>query len=128
MTASSGPGPTNPRSNTPPYQRGDVVLVPFPFSERLAEKQRPAVVLSADFYWAATGDLIIAQVTSRVSAPSRPGDHRLRGWRDAGLPLPSLVRARVATIHQSRVRKRLGALPSADLRAVEQGLRDVLGL
>ena len=112
------------------------MLVPFPLSERLAEKpfdkaqdrQRPAVVLSADSYWAATGDLIIAQVTSRVSAPPRPGDHLLQGWRDAGLPLPSLVRSRVATIHQSRVRRRLGALPSADLHAVEQGLRDVLGL
>ncbi len=128
MTASSGPRSTPPRSNTPPYQRGDVVLVPFPFSEQLAEKQRPGVVLSADSYWAATGDLIIAQVTSRVSAPPRPGDHLLLGWRDAGLPLPSLVRSRVATIHQSRVRRRLGALPSADLHAVEQGLRDVLGL
>lgn len=126
MTAFSGPArPAAPRV---PYQRGDVILVPFPFTERLAEKQRPAVVLSTEAYYASGNDLIIAQVTSRTNAPPRPGDHLLQGWREAGLPLPSLVRARVTTIHTSRVRRRLGTLALADLRAVEGGLRTVLGL
>ena len=115
-----GPGPR--------YARGDVVLVPFPFTERLAEKQRPAVVVSTAPYQASSGDLIIAQLTSRTDAPPRPGDHPLRAWREAGLPLPSLARARVTTLHCTRVRRRLGALAPADMRAVEGGLRTVLGL
>ena len=128
MTTSRLPGAGGPPRGVAQFSRGDVVLVPFPFADRLAEKQRPAIVLSIDAYEAASGDLIIAQLTSRVDAPPRPGDPRLTAWREAGLPLPSLARARVATVHASRIRRRLGALLAADLRAVETGLREVLGV
>ncbi len=103
-------------------------MVPFPFAERFAEKQRPAVVVSANGYQRAIGDLIIAQLTSRVNAPPHLGDHPLTDWRGAGLPLPTLARARVTTIHGSRVRKRLGSLSPEDLRGVERGLRTALAL
>lgn len=126
MTASRGSRPSYRAG--PSFSRGDVVLVPFPFAERLAEKQRPAVVVSTESYHQATDDLIIAQLTSRTNAPPRPGDHALQGWREAGLPLPSLVRARLATLHRSRIRRRLGALAATDMEGVEQGLRAVLGL
>ena len=126
MTASSGPA--RPSAQRAPYRRGDVVLVPFPFTERLAEKQRPAVVVSTEAYYAAGNDLIIAQITSRTNPPPRPGDHLLGGWREAGLPLPSLVRARVTTIHTSRVRRLLGTLTSHDLASVDMGLRSALGV
>lgn len=125
MTGSRQPSYRGTRSA---YVRGDVVLVPFPFAERLAEKQRPAVVVSAEEYTKGFGDLIIAQLTSRVNAPPRMGDHRLGDWRGAGLPLPTTVRARVTTIHASRVRKRLGTLSTADLRGVDRGLRTAMAL
>ena len=46
------------------YERGAVVLVPFPFSERLVAKKRPAVVVSSDAYHKVSSDVIIAQITS----------------------------------------------------------------
>ncbi|MBI2887366.1 MAG: type II toxin-antitoxin system PemK/MazF family toxin [Chloroflexi bacterium] len=128
MTASRSPGVPRWEGAGPRYRRGDVVLVPFPFADRLAEKQRPAVVVSTPAYQAAGGDLIIVQLTSRTDAPPRPGDHRLASWQEAGLPLPTLARARLATLHRGRIRRRLGTLASADLAAVERGLRVVLGL
>ena len=112
----------------PRYNRGDVVLVPFPFADMLAEKQRPGVVVSTPDYHAAAGDLIIAQLTSNLRSPARPGDHALQAWREAGLPLPTLARARLATLHTSRIRKRLGTLAPNDLIALENGLRIVLDL
>jgi mRNA interferase MazF len=112
----------------PSFDRGDVILVPFPFADRLAEKQRPAIVVSSNGYQGSGGDLIIAQLTSRTNAPPRLGDHILRQWQAAGLPLPSLARARVTTIHRSRVRKRLGRLLDDDLRAVDRGLRAAMQL
>ncbi len=36
--------------NTTAYSFGDVVLVPFPFTDQTASKKRPAVVVSADAY------------------------------------------------------------------------------
>jgi mRNA-degrading endonuclease toxin of MazEF toxin-antitoxin module len=32
------------------YKAGDVILIPFPYRDRLAESTRPAVVVSGDAY------------------------------------------------------------------------------
>jgi mRNA interferase MazF len=32
------------------YERGDIVLVPFPFSDQTTTKKRPAVVISSSRY------------------------------------------------------------------------------
>ncbi len=33
------------------FQRGDVVLIPFPYTDLSASKTRPAVVVSSDTRW-----------------------------------------------------------------------------
>ena len=33
------------------YRAGDVIVVPFPYSDRLAQKRRPALVVSGDTLW-----------------------------------------------------------------------------
>lgn len=111
-----------------PFRRGDVVLVPFPFAERLGAKKRPAVVVSSNTYNAACPDVVVAQITSRTTPAPRPGDHRVRDWRSAGLVVPSLVRARVATLQSSIVVRRLGAMPPQDMAAVDKGLAAALAL
>ena len=45
---------------------GDVVLVPFPFTDQSTTKKRPAVVVSSDRYHRERQDLIILAVTSQV--------------------------------------------------------------
>jgi mRNA interferase MazF len=47
----------------------DVVVVPFPFTDRAASKRRPALVLSdADAFKAATGQVVLAMITSAKHA------------------------------------------------------------
>ena len=53
---------------------------------------------------------------------------RADGVKQGGPAAAQLARARVATVHASRIRRRLGALMAADLRAIEVGLREVLGV
>ncbi|MEX0801616.1 MAG: type II toxin-antitoxin system PemK/MazF family toxin [Dehalococcoidia bacterium] len=110
------------------YRRGAVVLVPFPFTDLSAVKRRPALIVSNDTYNDATGDVIIAQITSKVHSPARPGDHRLEDWRGAGLPLPSLVRARMTTLHGSLLIRSLGTMPDGEMRAIDERLAETLGL
>jgi mRNA-degrading endonuclease toxin of MazEF toxin-antitoxin module len=63
------------------YKAGDVILIPFPYRDRLAESTRPAVVVSGDAY-NQQGDLVIAAAigsighdrhgAQRPAAPERP--------------------------------------------------------
>lgn len=110
------------------FKRGEVVLVPFPFADRSAVKRRPALVLSTDEYNSRTGDLIIAQITSRVNSPSRPGDYRLRHWQQAGLNVPSLVRARMATLHSATIVRTVGQLSTQEMTSAGRSIASALGL
>ena len=51
---------------TTSYKRGDVVLVPFPFSDQTSVKQRPSLVISVDEFQGQAPDLLIMGVTSQV--------------------------------------------------------------
>jgi mRNA interferase MazF len=109
------------------YEPGDIVLVPYPFGERTGGKKRPALVVSSGEHNQETGELLIAQITSRVTAASRIGDYHIQGWREANLPKPALVRARLATIETSQVLRKLGSLPQREFRAAQADLQSVFG-
>lgn len=108
------------------YSQGDVILVAYPFGERAGGRKRPVLVISPDTYNRATGELVIAQVTSRVSASSRLGDFVITSWKEANLPRPALVRARLATLKASLVLRRLGRLADADFRGAQQALAEAM--
>ena len=48
---------------------GDVVLVPFPFTDQSGIKKRPAVVVSSNNYNISRRDLLIMAITSQVRQP-----------------------------------------------------------
>jgi mRNA-degrading endonuclease toxin of MazEF toxin-antitoxin module len=52
--------------------RGDVVLVPFPFQDRLGEKIRPAVVVQRDADNARLANTILAMITGTSRTPASP--------------------------------------------------------
>lgn len=110
------------------FQRGDVVLVPFPFSDLSATKVRPAVVVSSSLYHATEPDLILAAITSKVAAATGPLDYVLDDWQAAGLRYPSAFKPVVFTLEPARVLHRVGALTPPDLAEVDQRLRLALEL
>src|SRR6266542_6874597 len=110
------------------FQRGDVLLVPFPFSDLSTTKTRPAVVVSSAKYQVHEPDLILAAVTSRVAAATGPMDYVLSDWRAAGLRFPSALKPVLFTLDPARVLFRVGALTRADLSQVDRRLRLALGL
>jgi mRNA-degrading endonuclease toxin of MazEF toxin-antitoxin module len=52
--------------STTSFSQGDVVLVPFPFTDLSAVKQRPALVLSPDRLNKARVDIVVAAITSQI--------------------------------------------------------------
>jgi mRNA interferase MazF len=108
------------------YAKGDVVLVPFPFTDLSATRVRPAVVVSSEEYGEDTSDLIVAMVTSQPQTGAT--DCRLQDWQEAGLIYPSWVRSKLATLEQSLIQFSPGRLSHRDVGAVEQRLELALGL
>jgi mRNA interferase MazF len=105
---------------------GDVVLVPFPFTDQSAAKKRPAVVVSSDAYHRDRPDLILMAVTSQPR-PAGFGDIPVNAWREAGLLRPSVLKPLLATVDRRLVLRKLGRLQPQDRDALGRGLRTILG-
>jgi len=104
----------------------DVVVVPFPYADRLAEKRRPALVIS-NRKLAVHGVVWVAMITS-ADNERRSSDVELTDMPRAGLPAPSVVRpAKIACIDPNRIDRRVGRLDRAAARNVAQKLRGFLG-
>ena len=75
------------------YKPGDVILVAYPFEERAGGRCRPVLVVSSPEYNNDTGELVVAQITSRITATARPGDYQIQDWKDANLPRAAMARS-----------------------------------
>jgi mRNA interferase MazF len=110
-----------------PFDFGDIVLVPFPFSDQSANKRRPAAIVSSRAYHQARSDVVVMAVTSQLRAGDLFGDIPVRDWQKAGLLKPSAIKPVFATIHRSLVLRSLGALQAGDQAALRQALTTILG-
>jgi mRNA interferase MazF len=105
----------------------DVVVVPFPITDRRATKRRPALVLSeARVFNTPAGHLVLAMITSADNAPW-PLDTRVTDLAGAGLPVPSVVRMKLFTLDSGLVLRRAGKLGNADRKAVKAAFSRLLG-
>lgn len=98
------------------YSFGDVVLVPFPFTDQTGLKKRPAVIVSSAEYQARRRDPVIMAITSQIRPRPAFAEFTVAEWRKAGLIAPSAVKPVRTTIERRLVLKRLGLLP-ADAKA-----------
>jgi mRNA interferase MazF len=105
----------------------DVVVVPFPYADRLAEKRRPALVVSGPKL-APHGLVWVAMITS-ADNERWPSDVPIPDIENAGLPAASVVRpTKIACIEPGRIERRAGRLDKATARTVAQRLREFLGV
>jgi mRNA interferase MazF len=112
--------------STTMYQKGDIVLLPFPFTDLSAARTRPGVVVSVEGFQRDAGDFTVAMITSVPR--TTPYDYELKDWQGAHLLRPSWVRAKLATLDPALVRYKPGRLSDADLAEVERRIRLALGL
>lgn len=89
----------------PTFEQGDVIKVPFPYTDRATRQSRPALVISTRRLEELHGLLWVVMITS---AENRrwPDDIPVADLKTAGLPVPSLIRcAKIATIDASHATK-----------------------
>ena len=111
---------------TSDFVPGDVVVVPFPYSDRFAEKRRPALVVSNDevqrlgFVW-------VVMITSALHRPTAH-DLKIEDLRQAGLAAPSLVRpTKMACLEPQRIIRKAGTLSEKQMAAVKSDIRSFIG-
>ncbi len=112
-------------------KRGDIILVPFPFTDRAAEKVRPALVVSQSRYAQQTVSVLF--ISSII--PEHPSTTEVlvkstqAAFKDTGLKKTSLIRChKIATLDQRVILGKIGALPKNQLIQVNVTLKKVLGL
>ena len=104
----------------------DIVVVPFPYSDRLTEKRRPALVIS-NKRLESLGVIWVAMITSAENE-RWPGDVPIGDVVRAGLPAPSIIRpAKIACFDPGRIARRVGKLDKATARIVGQRVRRFRG-
>ncbi|MXW17564.1 MAG: type II toxin-antitoxin system PemK/MazF family toxin [Gemmatimonadetes bacterium] len=98
------------------FEPFDIVVVPFPFTDRTATKRRPALVVSSAAFNRDHRQTILAMITS---APGEwPSDVFIRGWREAGLSVPCKVRLKLFTLDDDLIVRKLGTMTPRDRQAV----------
>lgn len=103
---------------------GDVVLVPFPFTDQSGAKKRPAVIVSSSDYNANRRDLVIMTITSQVRTPLGFGEALVADWQAIK---PSVLKPVFTTIEHSLVVRIMGKLAAADLRTLREAIAQVIG-
>ena len=106
---------------------GNVVLVPFPFTDQSGTKKRPAVIVSSSRYNDSRRDLIIMAITSQVRSPLVFGEAHVADWQAAGLLKPSVLKPVLTTIEQGLVVRTMGKLSVADLHTLHEAMAQIVG-
>jgi mRNA interferase MazF len=112
---------------TTSYSFGDIVLVPFPFTDQSGTKKRPAVVVSSAAYHQARRDVLIMAVTSQARPAGTIGEVQVKDWKGAGLIKPSVIKPVITTIEASLVIRRLGQLNRDEQEALRKAISRIVG-
>ena len=103
------------------YKQGDIILVPFPFTDFSGEKVRPAIVLSSR----GEGDdltlcFISSVVPNKILGNEVLIDKKKENFEKTGLKVSSIIKVtKIATLEKKVVLGKLGILDKANLLKVK---------
>ena len=108
------------------FDAGDVIIVPFPFTDRTTSKRRPALVLSNTAFNTATGHVIAAMITSAKQS-AWASDVTITDLAAAGLAVPCVVRMKLFTLEAGLVVRKAGRLGAGDAAGVRVAYEGIIG-
>lgn len=111
-------------------RRGDIVLVPFPFTDLSGQKLRPAIIISPD---PVGEDILLAFISSVVPASPEPNEYVLEATHpafvDTGLKSASVFKmGKMVTLHRSLILRRLGRVTPELQNTLDAVLKRAIGL
>ena len=101
------------------FVKGDVVVIPFPFSDLSASKKRPALVFSS----LEGDDLILCQITSEARFDKYSIELKNTEFKQGKLNIKSMIRPnRLFTADRSLIQYKVGSLKNEKLKEAIDGL------
>lgn len=105
---------------------GDVVVVPFPYSYKFAEKRRPALVVSSNAFNARQSLVWVVMITSANNKPWQDDvEFPLKG---TDLSSASVIRtSKITTIESARILRVIGKIDKSSALKVSEVVSKVFG-
>ncbi|MGN6211437.1 type II toxin-antitoxin system PemK/MazF family toxin [Parafilimonas sp.] len=102
------------------YKQGEIVLVPFPYSDLSASKRRPAlVVVSNNLYNGRFPDIVVCVITSNLYKDNFSVELNDNNLQSGILPESSIIKChKLFTIEQSRIIKKFSKVKDDKLKEV----------
>lgn len=98
-------------------KKGEIVLIPFPFTDLTGNKLRPALILHES-----ASDIIVSFITTQIQGKEK-NDIILNPDNKTGIKKTSLVRlSKLATLDKDLVIGKIGSLNKSKLKEVDDKL------
>ena len=107
------------------YNKFDVIKVTFPFTDKAADKKRPALVISSSEYQINYNHCILVMITS-AKHTSWQDDIIITNLESAGLPFPSKIRLKIFSLDCDLILGKLGYLADEDREFIIRKLKKYL--
>lgn len=107
------------------YENNDIIIIPFPFTDKSASKRRPAVVLSNAEYIQSTDHVIAAMITSAKNS-DWISDINISNLKATGLTIPCVIRMKLFTLSKSLIVRKIGKLAPTDARQLRSRIDSIL--
>ncbi len=112
--------------------RGDIVLIKFPFTDLSSDKVRPALVVSSDAYSTTNPDAIFIYISAVTDSPKPPDiviEERHPEFRRSGLKKASVIKCdKIVTLSKILASRRLGEVGPTIIEMINTKLSEILGL
>jgi len=93
------------------YRQGEIVIVPFPFSDLSSIKQRPVLILSKNMDNEKVEDIITCGITSNIKDSKYSVSIGNENLVEGKVPKPSRIKIdKLFTISQDIVKKKVGRI------------------
>ncbi len=104
------------------FVKGDVVVLPFPFSDLSKSKKRPALVVAI----LEGEDIVLCQITSEARVDSYSIVLTSNDFKKGSLNLTSMIRPnKLFTADKSIILYKVGSLKESKIKEVEKGIVNI---
>ena len=104
------------------YEKGDVVIFEYPFTDSLETKKRPSLVVAK----LKGNDLILCQITGQPRPDPDILELKQKDFQSGGLKRDSFIRpSSIFTMHTSRIEYKAGKLKKEKIKQVQEKLCEI---